>query len=70
MVPRLLAFVEALTNVYVRYNRDRLKGRGGPEDCLTALQTLFGVLLQTCEVCASGLHCSGLALDLDTPCLA
>ena len=57
VVPRLLAFVEALTNVYVRYNRDRLKGRGGAEDCLTALQTLFGVLLQTCEVGAAAEHC-------------
>jgi hypothetical protein len=29
VVPRLVSFVDDLTNVYVRYNRKRLKVRGG-----------------------------------------
>ena len=49
VVPRLLQFVEGLTNIYVRYNRDRLKGRDGLPDCLAALHALFGVLLTTCQ---------------------
>lgn len=34
VVPRLLTFIEQLTNIYVRFNRKRLKGSKGPEDCL------------------------------------
>ncbi|XP_039263025.2 isoleucine--tRNA ligase, cytoplasmic-like [Styela clava] len=44
VVPRLVKFVDLLTNWYVRSNRKRLKGDGGPEDCQKALQTLYSVL--------------------------
>lgn len=41
VVPQLLNFVEQLTNWYVRFNRKRLKGETGPEDCIHALTTLY-----------------------------
>ncbi|KAG8188170.1 hypothetical protein JTE90_019449 [Oedothorax gibbosus] len=44
VVPRLVKFVDHLTNWYVRMNRRRLKGDGGEADCKTALETLFSVL--------------------------
>lgn len=51
VVPRLVQFLESLTNVYVRLNRTRLRGQGNdPMDCHTALATLFHVLLDTCKV--------------------
>ena len=51
VVPQLVAFIEQLTNIYVRYNRKRLKGRGaGDADCLTALTTLYDTLLMLCKV--------------------
>ncbi|KAK9792748.1 hypothetical protein WJX73_005932 [Symbiochloris irregularis] len=53
VVPRLVQFLENLTNVYVRLNRTRLRGQGNdPMDCHTALATLFHVLLDTCKVMA------------------
>ncbi|KAG7552624.1 Methionyl/Valyl/Leucyl/Isoleucyl-tRNA synthetase anticodon-binding [Arabidopsis thaliana x Arabidopsis arenosa] len=52
VVPHLLKFLDSLTNVYVRFNRKRLKGRTGEDDCHTALSTLFNVLLTTCKVMA------------------
>lgn len=50
VVPDLVRFIESLTNVYVRYNRTRLKGRLGEADCKLALASLFGVLLTVCKV--------------------
>lgn len=51
VVPVLVAFIDSLTNVYVRYNRGRLKGRGGgARDCRLALASLFDVLLTVCKV--------------------
>ncbi|OQR66460.1 isoleucine--tRNA ligase [Tropilaelaps mercedesae] len=44
VVPRLLRYIDNLTNWYVRMNRKRLKGDGGRADCLQSLQTLFSVL--------------------------
>lgn len=44
VVPRLVKFIDQLTNWYVRMNRKRLKGEGGQSDCKTALETLFSVL--------------------------
>ncbi|KAF4524980.1 hypothetical protein B566_EDAN011908 [Ephemera danica] len=44
VVPRLVQFIDNLTNWYVRMNRKRLKGEGGEEDCKQALNTLFHVL--------------------------
>ena len=50
VVPKLVEFIEQLTNIYVRYNRKRLKGRGaGDTDCLTALTTLYDTLLMLCK---------------------
>ncbi|ONK75972.1 uncharacterized protein A4U43_C03F22490, partial [Asparagus officinalis] len=48
VVPYLLKFIDNLTNIYVRFNRKRLKGRTGEEDCRTSLSTLYHVLLTTC----------------------
>ncbi|XP_071488561.1 isoleucine--tRNA ligase, cytoplasmic-like [Diadema antillarum] len=44
VAPRLVKFVDMLTNWYVRSNRKRLKGEGGAKDCQDALQALFSVL--------------------------
>lgn len=52
VVPYLLKFLDNLTNIYVRLNRKRLKGRTGEEDCRTALSTLYNVLLLSCKVMA------------------
>ncbi|WIA42068.1 hypothetical protein OEZ86_009348 [Tetradesmus obliquus] len=52
VVPRLVAFIDQLTNIYVRYNRKRLKGGKGRCDCLSALTTLFHVLLTVTKVMA------------------
>ncbi|XP_055998788.1 isoleucine--tRNA ligase, cytoplasmic-like isoform X2 [Ostrea edulis] len=45
VMPRLVKFVDQLTNWYVRMNRKRLKGEGGLDDCREALETLFSVLM-------------------------
>lgn len=52
VTPRLIKFVDNLTNWYVRFNRRRLKGEGGKEDCLRALETLYSVLLSMVRVMA------------------
>ncbi|XP_014423441.2 isoleucine--tRNA ligase, cytoplasmic isoform X1 [Camelus ferus] len=52
VVPRLVKFVDVLTNWYVRMNRRRLKGENGVEDCVLALETLFSVLLSLCRLMA------------------
>lgn len=44
VVPRLLGLIDNTTNWYIRFNRQRLKGSGGVEDTLHALNTLFAVL--------------------------
>ncbi|CAE6207370.1 unnamed protein product [Arabidopsis arenosa] len=49
-VPYLLKFLDNLTNIYVRFNRKRLKGRTGEDDCHIALSTLYNVLLTSCKV--------------------
>ena len=46
VVPYLLKFLDNLTNIYVRFNRKRLKGRTGEEDCRMALSTLYNVWWQ------------------------
>lgn len=43
VVPFLLKFIDNLTNIYVRFNRKRLKGSRGDHDCRTALSTLYQV---------------------------
>ena len=52
VVPRLLRFIDSLTNVYVRFNRKRLKGLKGDAEWHAALSTLFHVLFSTCKVMA------------------
>ncbi|KAK1257396.1 Valine--tRNA ligase [Acorus gramineus] len=52
VVPYLLKFIDNLTNIYVRFNRKRLKGRTGEEDCRISLSTLYHVLLATCKAMA------------------
>lgn len=44
VVPRLLELIDNTTNWYIRFNRKRLKGAGGLDDTLHALNTLFEVL--------------------------
>jgi isoleucyl-tRNA synthetase len=48
VVKPLLAFLEELTNWYVRLNRSRMKGEEGLEDQKKSLNILFDVLLNTC----------------------
>lgn len=52
VVPELLKFLDNLTNIYVRFNRKRLKGRTGESDCRVALSTLYHVLLTSCKAMA------------------
>jgi isoleucyl-tRNA synthetase len=54
VVPYLLRFIDSLTNVYVRLNRRRLKGRGADAaDSDMALATLFDTLLKVRSVFSS-----------------
>ena len=52
VVPRLLTFIEALTNWYVRLNRRRLKGGDGPAEAAVSLCALYTVLLSLCRLMA------------------
>jgi len=52
VIPRLVKFIDNLTNWYVRMNRRRLKGEGGVADCRAALETLFGVVLTMVRILA------------------
>lgn len=52
VIPRLTKYIDHLTNWYVRMNRKRLKGEGGPEDCKNALMTLFNVLFNIIKLMA------------------
>lgn len=45
VVPRLLKFLEQLTNGYVRFNRSRIKGDTTPDDWSVALNILFDVMV-------------------------
>ena len=45
VVPRLVGFIEELTNWYVRLNRDRLKGANGETEANLGLHVLSEVLL-------------------------
>lgn len=44
VTPRLLRFIEQLTNWYVRLNRSRLKGQEGDEEAAVGLSVLYDVL--------------------------
>jgi len=52
VVPKLVKFIDNLTNWYVRSNRKRLRGETGAEDGLCALNTLFTVVLTLVRVMA------------------
>ncbi len=53
VLPRLMKFIDNLTNWYVRMNRKRLKGEGNSsKDCRAALDTLFSVLFTMVRVFA------------------
>lgn len=56
VVPYLVKYIDNLTNIYVRFNRKRLKGRTGEEDCRVSLSTLYHVSIY-CAV-----HCFYLSL--------
>eukprot|EP01132_Coremiostelium_polycephalum_P007743 gene7743-9523_t len=45
VIPRLVKFIEQLTNWYVRLNRKRFKGANGEEDALFSLEILYEVLM-------------------------
>lgn len=45
VVPKLLTFINQLTNVYVRLNRRRLKGNDGLDNCLLSLCVLYETLM-------------------------
>lgn len=53
ILPRLLDLIAELTNWYIRFNRRRLKGEDGPEDAITALNTLFETLFTLCRTMSS-----------------
>ena len=49
ILPRLLDLIDELTNWYIRFNRQRLKGGDGKEDTIAALNTLFETLFTLCR---------------------
>jgi isoleucyl-tRNA synthetase len=59
VVPRLLKFMDDLTNWYVKMNRNRLKGAKGAADADLSIRVLFQVLM-TCIV--GVLYCRSLLL--------
>jgi len=52
VLPYLVKFIDNLTNVYVRFNRKRMKGANGTEDAKMALAVTFDVLMTLCKVMA------------------
>jgi isoleucyl-tRNA synthetase len=52
VVPRLVGFIEELTNWYVRLNRDRLKGSSGDDEALLGLNVLYEVMLTMTQIMA------------------
>ncbi|ANQ09717.1 Isoleucine--tRNA ligase [Plasmodium coatneyi] len=44
VLPKLLQFIENLTNWYIRLNRDRMRGTLGEENCLQSLCTTYRTL--------------------------
>eukprot|EP01117_Protostelium_nocturnum_P008141 TRINITY_DN2905_c0_g2_i7.p1 TRINITY_DN2905_c0_g2~~TRINITY_DN2905_c0_g2_i7.p1 ORF type:complete len:928 (+),score=332.66 TRINITY_DN2905_c0_g2_i7:89-2872(+) len=43
VLPKLVTFIEQLTNWYLKLNRTRMKGANGPEDTKTCLSVMFEV---------------------------
>jgi len=52
VIPYLLKFVDSLSKWFLRFNKQRLKGDYGIEDCHHALCTLFKVLYDVCRLMA------------------
>jgi isoleucyl-tRNA synthetase len=52
VVPRLVKYINQLTNWYVRFNRRRIKGELGAQDCDDSMHTLFDVLLTMVKMMA------------------
>eukprot|EP00605_Chrysophyceae_sp_TOSAG23-4_P001730 GSChrysophyteH1.ASY1.ANO1.1917.1 assembled CDS len=51
VVPRLVTFIEELTNWYLRLNRDRIKGTSGDgQDQLYGLNVMFEVLMTMTQI--------------------
>ena len=53
VVPRLVDFIEELTNWFVRLNRDRIKGSFGDEDALLGLNVLYEILMTMTQIMSS-----------------
>jgi isoleucyl-tRNA synthetase len=45
VMPRLLKYMDDLTNWYIKLNRARLKGNSGPEESMLSANILHNVLL-------------------------
>eukprot|EP01130_Rhizamoeba_saxonica_P015055 TRINITY_DN667_c0_g2_i1.p1 TRINITY_DN667_c0_g2~~TRINITY_DN667_c0_g2_i1.p1 ORF type:complete len:1069 (+),score=302.23 TRINITY_DN667_c0_g2_i1:19-3225(+) len=52
VVPKLVNFIDQLTNWYIRLNRDRIKGKLGEQDEQYSLSTLYQVLITLCTAMA------------------
>ena len=52
VVPRLFEFIEELTNVYIRYNRERFWTEGPSDDKHAAFSTLYRALLELSQTMA------------------
>lgn len=51
-VDSLLDFIDELTNWYIKFNRDRIKGLESPEDWTVSIQVLYNVLMKYCQLWA------------------
>lgn len=56
-MPYLVKYIDYLTNIYVRLNRKRFKGRTGEEDCRISLSTLYHVSIYAIAYTSSGQWC-------------
>lgn len=52
VLPKLLSFIDLLTNTYVRMNRTRIRGQVSKDDAHCSTQALFHVLLTLCQLMA------------------
>jgi isoleucyl-tRNA synthetase len=52
VIPRLVDFIEQLTNWYIRLNRRRMKGGDDAADTAMALMTTYEVLMNLCRLMA------------------
>jgi len=52
VVPKLVGLIDALTNWYIRMNKERFSGDRGEDECTTSLCVLFEVLVMLCRMMA------------------